>query len=161
MQEQNKIKDKCSLPSCENELIHKEGRKKKKYCCTNHSVRHWQMLNPKKAPKTKQIPMEEWKEIEAKLSAKSVIEPMLPAIRGLMLAREKQNKARKAQNTPNQLNPSQEVKEGKEGGKECVKEQNSGSSIPPMPKREDFPEGINGAIDFGAAKNIWKKNNQK
>lgn len=29
--------------------------------------------------------------------------------------------------------------------------------IPPMPTRKDFPEGINGAIDYGAAKNEYKK----
>ncbi len=29
--------------------------------------------------------------------------------------------------------------------------------IPPIPKREDFPPGMNGSIDFGVAKNEWKK----
>ncbi len=60
--------DKCAYPKCGKELIHMQGRKKKKYCDADCKLKHWQILNPvKKEPKRKSIPIEQWKEIEAVL----------------------------------------------------------------------------------------------
>jgi hypothetical protein len=52
--------DKCAYPKCGKELIHTQGRKKKKYCGADCKLKHWQELNPiKKEPKRKSIPIEQ------------------------------------------------------------------------------------------------------
>lgn len=47
--------DHCAYPNCKKELVHTEGRRKKKYCNQNCNTRHWQMLHPKPKGKTKRI----------------------------------------------------------------------------------------------------------
>jgi len=64
----------CANPKCGKELIHVEGRRKKKYCSTACKTVHWQALNPVRKPqKVKIIPMEEWKEIKEQLNKVSLI----------------------------------------------------------------------------------------
>ncbi len=41
------MNDKCANPKCGKELIHVEGRKKKKYCDRMCKLVHWQAMNPK------------------------------------------------------------------------------------------------------------------
>lgn len=66
--------DHCAFPKCGKELTHVEGRKKKKYCNQNCNTRHWQMLHPAYKPKTKRVPLEEYK----KLTGKSIVDATEP-----------------------------------------------------------------------------------
>jgi len=125
------IKDKCALPSCENELIHKEGRKKKKYCCTNHSVRHWQMLNPKKAQKTKQIPMDKWKEIEKKLNMDvddNRDNPLINAARGRDRSGINEDELKTRQNKPKGTSKPKNKGKGSQEGKSAQISKKNGFS---------------------------------
>ena len=70
--------DKCANPKCEKELVHVNGRKKKKYCSAACKTIHWQALNPlpkKRVKKIIAIPCEDgvWK-LEDGKSVKFVYE---------------------------------------------------------------------------------------
>ena len=68
------MSDYCAYPKCGKELTHIPGRKKKKYCNQNCNTRHWQMMNPSYKPKTKRLPLEEYK----KLTGKSIVDATEP-----------------------------------------------------------------------------------
>jgi len=58
------MSDKCAYPKCGKELIHTEGRRKKKYCNADCKLRHWQELNPVKKPvKFKKVPIDEYNKL--------------------------------------------------------------------------------------------------
>lgn len=53
----------CAYPKCGKELVHVEGRKKKKYCDQKCNSAHWQAVHyvpSDKKPKFKKVPIEEW-----------------------------------------------------------------------------------------------------
>lgn len=61
----------CANPKCGKELIHVEGRKKKKYCDSKCKLADWQRLHPvKSVPKFKMIPVSEWEALQSKLKEK-------------------------------------------------------------------------------------------
>lgn len=58
--------DHCANPKCGKELIHVEGRKKKKYCnqkCNNADWQKRHYIPSTKIPKTKRIPIEEYQKL--------------------------------------------------------------------------------------------------
>lgn len=62
----NKPKDYCANPKCGKELVHTEGRRKKKYCNAVCKLIDWQRLHPgKRKPKTKRLSIEEYEKLIA------------------------------------------------------------------------------------------------
>jgi hypothetical protein len=59
------VKEKCNNPTCENELVHTQGRKKKKYCsikCKNY-VTMSKFLSKPKENKTVRININEYNDL--------------------------------------------------------------------------------------------------
>lgn len=62
--------DKCAYVKCGKDLVHIEGRKKKKYCNPTCKMNAWKAANPAKKPKFKMIPVEEYEKMK-----KTTVEP--------------------------------------------------------------------------------------
>lgn len=68
--QKNEMADKCNNPTCENELVHVEGRRKKKYCsarCRN-KISMGNFLAKPKDKKTIRIPVEKYNDLLAKIA---------------------------------------------------------------------------------------------
>ena len=62
--------DKCAYVKCGKDLVHIEGRKKKKYCNPTCKMNAWKAANPAKKPKFKMIPVEEYEKMQNGLAEK-------------------------------------------------------------------------------------------
>lgn len=69
------MSDKCL--NCDKELIHTEGRRKKKFCGNACRIKYWQ--NKTKAePKTRKVPLSEYEEMKEKASLYDNYAIMMP-----------------------------------------------------------------------------------